>query len=73
MKDNNKHDNIETIDRFINKTCYRPVPPLIDDCLVLECVFCGEEAWLIEDIKHKKKCALNNVIKAIKELQMEAK
>lgn len=62
-------ENIETIKKFINNVCYPPLPPMIDDCLPVQCFSCGEGAWLPEDVKHKKGCRLIAVNEAFKQLE----
>lgn len=44
---------------------FRETPPMIDDCFLIRCTCCGEKAWTIKGIKHKRKCRVAKVLKLI--------
>ena len=57
---------------LFHKHFFGNVPVLIDDCQPIRCLFCGKEAWLPDDVKHKRKCACGIALTEInKELARE--
>ena len=54
----------ESLSKWLQGICYEN-GIMIDDCVPQICKGCGEGAWLIQEIKHKKGC---EVAKAEKNL-----
>lgn len=56
---------MEKTKKFLDKYCYKNLPESIDDCIPIQCNFCGATGWLPEDITHKKDCDLGEVLKEL--------
>ena len=52
----------QELTRWLKHICYENGMPIQDSCPQL-CKECGEGAWLIEDIKHKRGCIVKRMEK----------
>jgi len=47
---------------FLMRFSFENSTRMVDDGVLLHCVFCGREAWFAKDVEHKKSCELGKVL-----------
>ena len=54
---------------WLDQICHESGGPLIDDCMLTACKACGERAWISSDIKHRRGCEVQKMMRHLSTLE----
>ena len=61
-------DKLPKTKAFLRDICFR-LTAFDQDNTLNECKYCGQKAWLVKDIKHKRGCEVNAVMREVDKVE----